>query len=76
MIILKRIVLLIASIVFLASQDDKIENFHFQFEMDSLELHVGEAKEITIKLLNENGDLAQNHFTCLDKEEPFLYHHV
>jgi hypothetical protein len=62
MIILKRIVLLIASIVFLASQDDKIENFHFQFEMDSLELHVGEAKEITIKLLNENGDLAQNPF--------------
>jgi len=62
MIILKRIVLLIASIVFLASQDDKIENFQFQFEMDSLELHVGEAKEITIKLLNENGDLAQNPF--------------
>jgi len=41
MIILKRIVVLIASIVFLASQDDKIENFQFQFEMDSLELHVG-----------------------------------
>ncbi len=62
MIILKRIVLLIASIVFLSGQDDKAEKFHFQFEIDSLELHVGETKEITIKLLNENGDLAQNPF--------------
>ncbi|HIB27321.1 MAG TPA: hypothetical protein EYO49_06825, partial [Candidatus Marinimicrobia bacterium] len=62
MIILKRIFVLIVSIGFLASQDKKTEKFHFQFEMDSLELHVGEAKEITIKLFNENGDLAQNPF--------------
>ena len=66
MIILKRIVLLIASIVFLSGQDDKAEKFHFQFEIDSLELHVGETKEITIKLLNENGDLAHK----IDFSEP------
>ena len=58
MIILKRIVVLIASIVFLSAQDDKAEKFHFQFEIDSLELHVGEAKEITKILI---------HFTLLEQ---------
>jgi hypothetical protein len=33
--------------------------FHFEFGMDSLIMNVGESKEVTIKLLNENGKLAQ-----------------
>jgi len=36
--------------------------FHFEFGMDSLIMNVGESKEVTIKLLNENGKLAQNSF--------------
>ena len=38
------------------------ENFHFEFGMDSLIMNIGESKEITIKLLDENGKLAQNPF--------------
>lgn len=38
------------------------ENPHFEFEFDSLDMHVGESKQIIIKLLNENGDLAESPF--------------
>ena len=38
------------------------EKFHFEFGMDSLIINVGESKEVTIKLLNKNGKLAQNPF--------------
>ena len=38
------------------------ENFHFEFGMDSLIMNIGESKQITIKLLDENGKLAQNPF--------------
>lgn len=38
------------------------EKLHFEFGMDSLIMNVGESKEITIKLLDENGKLAQNPF--------------
>tara|TARA_B100001250_G_scaffold213546_1_gene183183 strand:- start:4968 stop:7040 length:2073 start_codon:yes stop_codon:yes gene_type:complete len=38
------------------------QKFHFEFGMDSLIMNVGESKEITIKLLDENGKLAQNPF--------------
>ena len=38
------------------------EKFHFEFGMDSLIINVGESKELTIKLLNKNGKLAQNPF--------------
>ena len=38
------------------------ENSKFEFGMDSLIMNVGESKEITIKLLDENGKLAQNPF--------------
>ena len=48
------------SIVF--GQNEKIEKLQFEFEADSIELHVGESKELTIKLLNEDGDLSQNSF--------------
>jgi len=48
------------SIVF--GQNENKEKFQFEFEMDSIELHVGETKELTIKLLNEDGDLSQNPF--------------
>ena len=30
------------------------EKFHFEFGMDSLIINVGESKEVTIRLLNEN----------------------
>ena len=48
------------SIVF--GQNENIEKLQFEFEVDSIELHVGETKELTIKLLNEDGDLSQNSF--------------
>ncbi|MDG2398583.1 MAG: hypothetical protein P8M59_04630, partial [Candidatus Marinimicrobia bacterium] len=48
------------SIVF--GQNKNIEKLQFEFEVDSIELHVGETKELTIKLLNEDGDLSQNSF--------------
>ena len=48
------------SIVF--GQNDNVEKFQFEFEADSIELNVGETKELTIKLLNEDGDLSQNPF--------------
>ncbi len=48
------------SIVF--GQNDNVEKFQFEFEADSIELNVGEKKELTIKLLNEDGDLSQNSF--------------
>ena len=51
--------LIIATLI---GQDDSNEKFHFEFGMDSLIINVGESKEITIKLLNENGKLAQNPF--------------
>mgnify|MGYP003997180143 FL=1 len=38
------------------------EKHHFEFEFDSLDMHVGESKQITIKLLKENGELAKNPF--------------
>ena len=38
------------------------ENYKFEFGMDSLIMNIGESKEITIKLLDENGKLAQNPF--------------
>ena len=38
------------------------ENYKFEFGMDSLIMNVGESKDITIKLLNEKGNLAQNPF--------------
>ena len=38
------------------------ENYKFEFGMDSLIMNVGESKEIIIKLLDENGKLAQNPF--------------
>ena len=46
----------------LLGQDDNKEKLHFEFETDSIELRIGESKEITIKLLDESGKLAQNPF--------------
>ena len=48
------------SIVF--GQKKNTEKLQFEFEVDSIELHVGETKELTIKLLNEDGDLSKNSF--------------
>ena len=48
------------SIVF--GQNENVEKLQFEFEADSIELNVGETKELTIKLLNEDGDLSQNSF--------------
>ena len=44
------------------SQNEKKDQFYFEFEMDSLEINVGETKEITIRLVDSSGDLAQNPF--------------
>ena len=53
----------------LLGQDDNKEKFHFEFETDSIELRVGESKEITIKLLDESGKLAQNKFYVFGKNK-------
>ncbi|MEA1881153.1 MAG: Ig-like domain-containing protein [Candidatus Marinimicrobia bacterium] len=47
-----------------AQEKEKTEkdSLHFEFEPDSLFLHVGESSEVTIKLLNQNGELANNPF--------------
>jgi len=52
-------ILLFAMVFGQESQQDK---FHFEFDMDSVEINVGESKEITIRLLDESGNLAQNPF--------------
>ncbi|SVC67886.1 uncharacterized protein METZ01_LOCUS320740, partial [marine metagenome] len=49
-------------IAILIGQNDNKEKFHFEFEIDSLEINVGESKELTIKLLNTEGKLAQSPF--------------
>ena len=38
------------------------EKFHFEFEVDSLEMNVGESKVVTIRLLDKEGKLAKNPF--------------
>jgi len=43
-------------------QESQQDKFHFEFDMDSVEINVGESKEITIRLLDESGNLAQNPF--------------
>ena len=56
---------LIAPILLLAivfGQESQQDKFHFEFDMDSVEINVGESKEITIRLLDESGNLAQNPF--------------
>ncbi|SVB72738.1 uncharacterized protein METZ01_LOCUS225592, partial [marine metagenome] len=49
-------------IVILIGQNDNKEKFHFEFGTDSIEIRIGESKEIKIKLLDDNGKLAQNSF--------------
>ena len=51
--------LIIATLI---GQNDNKEKFHFEFGTDSIEIRIGESKEIKIKLLDENGKLAQNPF--------------
>ena len=59
---MKRIYVLFFSLSLLLAQNEKEEKFHFEFENDSLEIKVGEEKQVTIRLLDKNGDLAQNPF--------------
>ena len=51
--------LIIATLI---GQNDNKEKFYFEFGTDSIEIRIGESKEIEIKLLNENGKLANNPF--------------
>ena len=53
--------MLLSSALLFAQEKEK-ETFRFEFEQDSLEINVGQEKQITIRLLNEDGDLAQNPF--------------
>ena len=59
---MKRIYVLFFSLSLLLAQNEKEEKFHFEFENDSLEIKVGEEKQVTIRLLDKNGELAQNPF--------------
>ena len=56
----KYLVLSLLLISITVAQSNK--QFNFQFEADSIELRVGETREITIKLLDGDGNLAQNPF--------------
>ena len=54
------ICLLLFSFVF--TQEKAEEKAKFIFEPDSLFLQVGETGSVTIKLVNSNGELANNPF--------------
>ena len=58
---MRKLKLVLLSLFFISSAFGQ-QKFHFEFGMDSLIMNVGESKDITIKLLNENGKLAQNPF--------------
>ncbi|GIS56514.1 MAG: hypothetical protein CM1200mP1_04520 [Candidatus Neomarinimicrobiota bacterium] len=59
----------------LIAQDENKEKFHFEFAMDSLEMNVGESKEVTIKLLNaKGGNLGSKSFLCFGQRKSFQYH--
>ena len=57
---MKNFLYILLSSALLFAQEKKKDTFLFEFEQDSLEINVGEEKQITIRLLNEDGDLAQN----------------
>ena len=59
---MKNFLYVFLSLVLLFAQEKEKETFRFEFEQDSLEINVGQEKQITIRLLDENGDLAQNPF--------------
>ena len=55
----------ISPILFIAvifGQEDQRDKFHFEFDLDSIEIRVGETKEINIRLVDKSGNLAQNPF--------------
>jgi len=53
---------IIITVAFLGAQEEINDTLQFRFEPDSFFLHVGETAEVTIKLLNPNGELSQNPF--------------
>ena len=59
---MKNFLYVFLSLALLFAQEKQKETFRFEFEQDSLEINVGQEKQITIRLLDENGDLAQNPF--------------
>ncbi len=59
---MKNLLYMLLSSALLFAQEKEKEAFRFEFEQDSLEINVGQEKQITIRLLNEDGDLAQNPF--------------
>ena len=69
---MKNFLYILLSSALLFAQEKKKDTFRFEFEQDSLEINVGEEKQITIRLLNEDGDLAQNPFMFLAKEKLYL----
>ena len=61
----KKFFILILSITTLFSQDEKEgleDSLYFQFNPDSLYLEVGDSTVVTIRLLNEDGELSNNPF--------------
>ena len=65
----KYLVLPLLFISIIMGQDKKNEKFHFEFETDSIEIRVGESKEITIRLLDEEGKLAKNPFNVFGQRK-------
>ncbi len=61
----RKFFILILSIATLFSQDEKAgleDSLYFQFNPDSLYLEVGDSTVVTIRLLNEDGELSKNPF--------------
>ena len=58
----KYLVIPLLFISLIMGQEEKNKKFYFEFETDSIEVLVGESKEITIRLLDEKGKLVQSPF--------------
>ncbi len=56
------LIVLLFTVLAFPQSGETLEKYHFEFEYDSLDMHVGESMQITIKLLKENGDLAESPF--------------
>ena len=59
---LKKIIIIIPLILFGMQEDSPEDSARFIFEPDSLFLHVGETSEVTIKMLDSNGNLTGSPF--------------
>jgi hypothetical protein len=68
-LILFAVILLSLACIF--GQEEKTDTLQFVFEPDSIYLHVGEIGEISVKLVDDNGDLAHSPFLIYGQPRSF-----